>query len=230
MAAKVVPMPPKPKRSFVLKVPSNSTLGQDLLRDATGGPKTIHQLVLEHFLTFLPKPSLVQPSQKVKETLVIMKDVSSINQIRVQPHPLVKLLPREGVQQGQETAALYLKAEPEELVIFEDLNVFHSQEECVSMDLAQQLTSENKEEGSVGEMMLLGGTRIDLGPCTCESGLDSGPDIQWVTKSMAVIMGVKILRRIMQGMKTVEKSLQIMMKWIVPWSLHNLQIATEKKG
>ncbi|XP_012373982.1 zinc finger protein 200 isoform X6 [Dasypus novemcinctus] len=217
MAAKVVPMPPKPKRSFVLKVPSNSTLGQDLLRDATGGPKTIHQLVLEHFLTFLPKPSLVQPSQKVKETLVIMKDVSSINQIRVQPHPLVKLLPREGVQQGQETAALYLKAEPEELVIFEDLNVFHSQEECVSMDLAQQLTSENKEEGSVGEMMLL--------------GLDSGPDIQWVTKqSMAVIMGVKILRRIMQGMKTVEKSLQIMMKWIVPWSLHNLQIATEKKG
>ncbi|XP_004475913.1 zinc finger protein 200 isoform X2 [Dasypus novemcinctus] len=155
MAAKVVPMPPKPKRSFVLKVPSNSTLGQDLLRDATGGPKTIHQLVLEHFLTFLPKPSLVQPSQKVKETLVIMKDVSSINQIRVQPHPLVKLLPREGVQQGQETAALYLKAEPEELVIFEDLNVFHSQEECVSMDLAQQLTSENKEEGSVGEMMLL---------------------------------------------------------------------------
>lgn len=77
MAAKVFPMPPKPKQSFILRVPPNSKLGQDLLRDPTSGPKTIHQLVLEHFLTFLPKPGLAHPSQKVKETLVIMKDVSS---------------------------------------------------------------------------------------------------------------------------------------------------------
>ncbi|XP_037671235.1 zinc finger protein 200 isoform X2 [Choloepus didactylus] len=154
MAAKVVPMPPKPKRSFILRVPPNSKLGQDLLRDATGGPKTIHQLVLEHFLTFLPKPGLLQPSQKVKETLVIMKDVSSSLQNRVPSRPLVKLLPKEGVQQEQETESLCLKAEPEELVVFEDLNVFHSQEECVSLDLAEQPISE-KEEGDVGEMMLL---------------------------------------------------------------------------
>nr|KAF6491564.1 zinc finger protein 200 [Molossus molossus] len=83
MAAKVFPMSPKPKQSFILRVPPNSKLGQDLLRDATSGPKTIHQLVLEHFLTFLPKPGLAQPSQKVKETLVIMKDVSSNFQNRV---------------------------------------------------------------------------------------------------------------------------------------------------
>ncbi|KAM9584431.1 zinc finger protein 200 isoform 3-T4 [Trichechus inunguis] len=146
MAAKVVPMPPKPKRSFILRVPPNSKLGQDLLRDATSGPKTIHQLVLEHFLTFLPKPSVVQPSQKVKETLVIMKDVSSSLQNRV---------PREGTQQKQESVSLYSKAEPEELVVFEDLNVFHSQEECVSLDPSQQPTSEN-EEYDVGEMILLG--------------------------------------------------------------------------
>ncbi|KAK1344752.1 hypothetical protein QTO34_013453 [Cnephaeus nilssonii] len=56
MAAKVFPMPPKPKQSFILRVPPNSKLGQDLLQDATNRPKTIHQLVLEHFLTFLPKP------------------------------------------------------------------------------------------------------------------------------------------------------------------------------
>ncbi|XP_020943769.1 zinc finger protein 200 isoform X1 [Sus scrofa] len=154
MAAKVVPMHPKPKRSFVLRVPPNSKLGQDLLRDATSGSKTIHQLVLEHFLTFLPKPSLVQPSQKVKETLVIMKDVSSNLQNTVQPHPLVKLLPREGIQQKQETGSPCLKAQPEELVVFEDLNVFHSQEECISLDPAQQRTSE-MEEDNIGEMILL---------------------------------------------------------------------------
>ncbi|XP_045141973.1 zinc finger protein 200 [Echinops telfairi] len=77
MAAKVAPKPPKPKQSFVLRVPPNSKLGQDLLRDATSGPKTIHQLVLEHFLTFLPRQALVQPSQKAKETLVVVKDVST---------------------------------------------------------------------------------------------------------------------------------------------------------
>lgn len=77
MAAKVFPMPPKPKQSFILRVPPNSKLGQDLLQDATNRPKTIHQLVLEHFLTFLPKPGLAQPNQSAKETLVIMKDVSS---------------------------------------------------------------------------------------------------------------------------------------------------------
>lgn len=43
----------------------------------------------------------------------------------------------------------------QELVVFEDLNVFHSQEECVSLNPTQQSTSE-KEEESVGEMMLLG--------------------------------------------------------------------------
>ncbi|XP_014688522.1 zinc finger protein 200 isoform X1 [Equus asinus] len=154
MAAKVVPMPPKPKRSFILRVPPDSKLGQDLLRDATSGPKTIHQLVLEHFLTFLPKPSMVQPSQKVKETLVIMKDVSSDLQNRVQPHPLVKLPPREGIRQKQETVSLCLKDKPEELMVFEDLNVFHSQEECVNLDPVQQPNSE-KEGDSVGEMMLL---------------------------------------------------------------------------
>lgn len=88
MAAKVVPMPLKPKRSFILRVPPDSKLGQDLLRDATSGPKTIHQLVLEHFLTFLPKPSVVQPNQKVKETLVIMKDVSSNFQNRCKKYML----------------------------------------------------------------------------------------------------------------------------------------------
>ncbi|XP_032000868.1 zinc finger protein 200 [Hylobates moloch] len=154
MAAKVVHMPPKPKQSFILRVPPDSKLGQDLLRDATNGPKTIHQLVLEHFLTFLPKPSLVQPTQKVKETLVIMKDVSSSLQNRVHPRPLVKLLPK-GVQREQDTVSLYLKANPEELVVFEDLNVFHCQEECVSLDPTQQLTSEKEDDSSVGEMMLL---------------------------------------------------------------------------
>ncbi|XP_077762496.1 zinc finger protein 200 isoform X2 [Canis aureus] len=153
MAAKVVPMPLKSKRSFILRVPPDSKLGQDLLRDATGGPKTIHELVLEHFLTFLPEPSLVQPNQKVKETLVIMKDVSSNFQNRLQPHPMLKLLPGKGIQQKQDTVSLYLKTDPEELVVFDDLNVFHSQEECVSLDATQQPTSE--KEDNIGEMTLL---------------------------------------------------------------------------
>lgn len=72
----------------------------------------------------------------------------------MQPRPLVKLLPREGIQQKQETVSLCLKSESEKLVVFEDLNVFHSQEECVSLDPAQQPTSE-MEEDSIGEMMLL---------------------------------------------------------------------------
>ncbi|XP_059934860.1 zinc finger protein 200 isoform X2 [Mesoplodon densirostris] len=124
MAAKVVPIPPKPKSSFILRVPPNSKLGQDLRRDATSGPKTIHQLVLEHFLTFLPKPGLVQPGQKVKETLVIVKDVSSNLQNRVQPHPLVKLLPREGIQQKQETVSLCLKAESESVTVTLRVKIF----------------------------------------------------------------------------------------------------------
>ncbi|KAG3259072.1 zinc finger protein 200 isoform X1 [Ictidomys tridecemlineatus] len=184
MTAKVVPISPKPKQSFILRVPPDSKLGQDLLQDATSGPKTIHQLVLEHFLTFLPKPSLVQPSEKVKETLVIMKDVSSSLQNRVQPRPLVKLLPREGVQQKQETVSLCFKADSEELVVFEDLNVFHSQEECVSMDPAQQPTSEKE---SVGEMMLLTNdspTSEDLQKGNCrEKSLDGdGVDCSLVSE------------------------------------------------
>ncbi|XP_066131221.1 zinc finger protein 200 [Saccopteryx bilineata] len=154
MAAKVFPMSPKPKQSFILRVPPNSKLGQDLVRDATSGPKTIHQLVLEHFLTFLPKPGLTHPSQNVKETLVIMKDVSSNFKNTVQPRPLMKLMSKEGIQQKQKTVSLCLTPEPEELLVFEDLNVFHSQEECVSLDHIQQPTSE-KEEDSVGEMMLM---------------------------------------------------------------------------
>ncbi|KAF6271857.1 zinc finger protein 200 [Rhinolophus ferrumequinum] len=179
MAAKVFPMSSKPKQSFILRVPPNSKLGQDLLRDATSGPKTIHQLVLEHFLTFLPKPGLAQPSKKVKETLVIMKDVSSNFQNRVHPRPLVKLLTREGIQQKQETGSLCLKAEPEELVVFEDLNVFHSQEECVSLDPTQQPTSE--KEDSVGEMMLLASncSVSSLMPFLCHRSSDcSGPATQ----------------------------------------------------
>lgn len=43
----------------------------------------------------------------------------------------------------------------QELAVFEDLNIFYSQEECVSLDPTQQPTSE-KEEDSVGEMMLMG--------------------------------------------------------------------------
>ncbi|KFO24779.1 zinc finger protein 200 [Fukomys damarensis] len=155
MATKVVPISQKPKQSFVLRVPPDSKLGQDLLRDATNGPKTIHQLVLEHFLSFLPKANLGQPNQKVKKTLVVMKDMSSSFQNRVQPCPLVKLQPREGVQQKQETVSLCFKADCEELVIFEDLNVFHSQEECVSMDPAQQPPSEKEDNSDVGKMMLL---------------------------------------------------------------------------
>ncbi|XP_073915520.1 zinc finger protein 200 [Castor canadensis] len=154
MAAKVVPISPKPKQSFILRVPRDSKLGQDL-RDATSEPKTVHQLVMEHFLTFLPKPSLVQPSQKEKETVVIMKDMSSSLQNRVQLHPLVKLLPREGVQQKQERVSLCFKADSEEQVVFEDLNVYHSQEECVSLDPAQQPPSEKENNNDVGEMMLL---------------------------------------------------------------------------
>ncbi|XP_062954991.1 zinc finger protein 200 [Cynocephalus volans] len=155
MAAKIITMPLKSKQSFILRVPPDSKLSQDLLRDAASGPKTIHQLVLEHFLTFLPKPGLVQPNQKVKETLVIMKDVSYSLQNRVQPRPLVKLLPGEAVQQKQETASLGLKGDSEELVVFEDLNVFHSQEECVSLDSAQHPSSEKEDDNNVGEMMLL---------------------------------------------------------------------------
>ncbi|XP_005873053.1 PREDICTED: zinc finger protein 200 isoform X1 [Myotis brandtii] len=154
MAAKVFAMPPKPKQSFILRVPPNSKLGQDLLQDATNRPKTIHQLVLEHFLTFLPKPGLPQPDQNAKETLVIMKDVSSNFQNRVQPGPLANFLSKEGIQQEQETVSVCLKADSEDLVVFEDLNVFHSQEECVNLDPMQEPTSE-KEEDNMGEMMLM---------------------------------------------------------------------------
>ncbi|XP_070269258.1 zinc finger protein 200 isoform X1 [Myotis yumanensis] len=154
MAAKVFAMPPKPKQSFILRVPPNSKLGQDLLQDATNRPKTIHQLVLEHFLTFLPKPGLPQPDQNAKETLVIMKDVSSNFQNRVQPGPLANFLSKEGIQQEQETVSVCLKADSEDLVVFEDLNVFHSQEECVNLDPMQEPTSE-KEEDNIGEMMLM---------------------------------------------------------------------------
>lgn len=148
MAAKVVPLPPKPKRSFILRVPPNSKLGQDLLRDATGGPKTIHQLVLEHFLTLLPKSGLAQPSGKAKDT-VATKNVNSGDQSRVK-------LPREGAQQPQDRVPpLCLGAESEGLAVFEDLNVFHAQEECVSLESALQPAAEKEDD--VGEMVLLVG-------------------------------------------------------------------------
>lgn len=90
MATKVASISSKPKQSFVLRVPPDSKLGQDLLQHATSGPKTIHQLVLEHFLTFLPKAGMVQPNQKVKETLVIMKDISGL-QNRGKKHMLMSV-------------------------------------------------------------------------------------------------------------------------------------------
>ncbi|XP_075420501.1 zinc finger protein 200 [Tenrec ecaudatus] len=154
MAAKLAPKLPKPKQSFVLRVPPNSKLGQDLLRDATSGPMTIHQLVLEHFLTFLPRPTLLYPSQKGKETLVVVKDVSTSLISRVQPQSTVKFMPRENAHQKQETVSQCLTAKPEDLVVVEDLNVFHSQEECVSLNPSQQLPAEH-EDSDVGEMMLL---------------------------------------------------------------------------
>lgn len=188
MATEVVPISPKPKQSFVLRVPPDSKLGQDLLRDATSGPKTVHQLVLEHFLTFLPKANPVQPNQKVKEALVIMKDVNSSLQNGEQPRPLLKLLPREGVQQKQETVSLCFKADSEELVIFEDLNIFHSQEECVSMDPAQPPTSVKEDNVDVGEMMLLVNDSSPLGEdlqkeyCREKSSDSSGMDCLLVSE------------------------------------------------
>lgn len=101
MAAKVAPMPPKSKQSFILQVPTNSKLGQDLHRDTTSGPKSIHQLVLEHFLTFLPKPSVAQPSQKAVETLVILKDVSASLQRRGEKSVFVALA-EKGLVPGSE--------------------------------------------------------------------------------------------------------------------------------
>ncbi|KAF6088407.1 hypothetical protein HJG60_008232 [Phyllostomus discolor] len=83
-----------------------------------------------------------------------MEDVSSNFQNQLQPRSLVKLMTREVIQQRQKTVSLCLKAEPEELVVFEDLNIFHSQEECVSLNPTQQLTL-GKEEANVGKMMLL---------------------------------------------------------------------------
>ncbi|XP_060028491.1 zinc finger protein 200 isoform X2 [Erinaceus europaeus] len=154
MAAKVVPaLSKKAKQSFILRVPPNSKLGQDLLRNVSSGPKTIHQLVLEHFLTFLPKSSLVQPSEKTKDPLAPVKGGSPGFLNRAQPHPLVSLVPREGSHQKQDTLSPCWKAKPEELTVFEDLNVFHSQEECVSLDSAQWPASE--KEDNVGEMTLL---------------------------------------------------------------------------
>ncbi|XP_042554385.1 zinc finger protein 200 isoform X3 [Dipodomys spectabilis] len=81
MATKVVPTSPKQKKSFILRVVPDSRLDQEL-EDATDESKTIQQLVMYHFLNFLPKPNLVQPGQKVKETFLIMKDASSSHQNR----------------------------------------------------------------------------------------------------------------------------------------------------
>lgn len=50
----------------------------------------------------------------------------------------------------------------QDLVVFEDLNVFHSQEECVSLDPMQEPSSE-KEEDSIGEMLLMGKKPSPLG-------------------------------------------------------------------
>ncbi|XP_048187693.1 zinc finger protein 200 [Perognathus longimembris pacificus] len=152
MATELVSTSPKQKKSFILRVIPDSKLVQEL-EDATDESKTIQQLVMYHFLTFLPKPSLVQPGQKVKETF-IMKDKSSSHQNKVQLHPLVKILPREEIQQKQETVSLCFNTNSEELGVFEDLNVFHCQEECVSMDPAHHTTPERKEN-DIGEMTLL---------------------------------------------------------------------------
>ncbi|XP_012866789.1 PREDICTED: zinc finger protein 200 isoform X1 [Dipodomys ordii] len=160
MATKVVPTSPKQKKSFILRVIPDSRLDQEL-EDATDESKTIQQLVMYHFLNFLPKPNLVQPGQKVKETFLIMKDASSSHQNRVHLHPLVKIPPREGVQQKQETVSLCFEADSEELVVFEDLNVFHSQEECVSMNPAHHSTLE-KEKNDIGEMTLLAVNESDI--------------------------------------------------------------------
>lgn len=153
MAAKVVPAPAKkPKQSFVLRVPPNSKLGQDLLQNASKGGKTIHQLVLEHFLTFLPKSGLILPNERTKEAFASAREASPSGHNRAQPLPSVSLLPREGSQQKQDTSPCQ-KEKSEESAVFEDLNVFHSQEECVSLDSAPQPASDT--EDSIGEMALL---------------------------------------------------------------------------
>ncbi|KAM4819906.1 LOW QUALITY PROTEIN: zinc finger protein 200 [Thomomys bottae] len=156
MATEVVPISPKQKKSFLLRVIPDSKLAQEL-EDATDESKTIQQLVIYHFL---PKQSLVQPRQKGKEIFLIMKNTSSSHQNRVHRYPIVKIMPR-GVRQKQEAVSLCFKADSKELVVLEDLNVFHSQEECVSVDPAYHTIAE-KEEKDIGEMTLLAVSGSDL--------------------------------------------------------------------
>lgn len=154
MPAKMVTLVPKLKHSFILQVPPNSRLGQDLLRNANKETKNIHQLVLEHFLTTLPKKGHGQNIGRFKETFFVMKRMSANGQKRVKSQTLANLVPSGGILQKQDNDPLILEAESEGLAVFEDLNIYHSQEECVSLDSAHDLTEE-KEEESVGEMMLL---------------------------------------------------------------------------
>nr|XP_045017686.1 zinc finger protein 200 [Jaculus jaculus] len=149
MTTKVGPVSTKSTQPFILRIPPGSKFIQDHLQDATSQSRTIHQLVLEHFHLFLPKLLVVHPGQKAKDPLAVMKGVGSSL-----PYT-VELLPRGGVQQKQETVSLCFKADSEALTVFEDLNVYHSQEECVSMDPAQQPNSEKENNDRVGEMMLL---------------------------------------------------------------------------
>lgn len=51
-------------------------------------------------------------------------------------------------------------------MVFEDLNVYHSQEECVSTDHAQQPNSEKENSSHVGEMMSLGKKCFVFRACT----------------------------------------------------------------
>ncbi|XP_060046750.1 LOW QUALITY PROTEIN: zinc finger protein 200-like [Erinaceus europaeus] len=146
--------PPHPQGVLYTKSSSNTKPGQDLPGNTSSGPRTVQQLVREQFLTFWPKPNLLVPAQRENETMDVVTAVDLERQSTAQPHPLVQFVPREETHCKLDDVSWCLNTEPDQVLVFEDLHVFHSQEECVTLDPVQQPTSE-KEEDLVGEMMLL---------------------------------------------------------------------------
>ncbi|XP_072490980.1 zinc finger protein 200 isoform X1 [Notamacropus eugenii] len=156
MAAEAVLTPPKQAGSLILKLVPGPKMGQDALQESAVPPKTIHQLVLEHFFTFLPEKNQSQNHKTGKEdTIILVKDVTSTLQNRAHPASWVTIFPKDRRVHKREVGPQTFPSELQEPLVFEDLNVYHSQEEYVGLDLAQRSPfSRNHGEEDVGDMVL----------------------------------------------------------------------------
>ncbi|XP_074084126.1 zinc finger protein 200-like [Macrotis lagotis] len=142
MAAEAFLVTPKQTKSPSLKLGPGPKMGEDDLQESAVPAKVFHQLFL------LPENNQ-SPNQKTGEedAMILGKDAH--------PSSWVAIPPKDRWAHKWEVPPWAFPSELQEPVVFEDLNVYHSQEEFVDLSLAQRpLFSRNHGGENVRDSVL----------------------------------------------------------------------------